>query len=146
MKNIQRHTPNRSMPACTIIPVLGYTDIQAAIEWLTNTFGFKERWRVGNHRAQLMLDEGAIAISELPEESEDHLPKPQTQSLMVRIDDVHKHHDHVASLGARIILPPHDYPYGERQYTTVDLGGHIWTFSQTIADVAPEDWGGVSAG
>ena len=34
---------------------------------------------------------------------------------------------------------------GERQYTAVDLGGHVWTFSQSIADVAPEGWGGVSA-
>jgi len=35
-----------------------------------------------------------------------------------------------------------DYPYGERQYTVEDPGGHRWTFSQTIADVAPEKWGG----
>lgn len=133
------------MPDCTIIPVLGYKDINAAIDWLCQTFGFKERWRVGTHRAQLTLEEGAIAISALPEEIEDHLPKPQTQSLMVRIADVHHHHEHAAKLGARIILPPADFPYGERQYTTVDLGGHIWTFSQTIADVAPEDWGGISA-
>ena len=33
---------------------------------------------------------------------------------------------------------------GERQYTAVDLGGHVWTFSQSIADVAPEERGGVS--
>jgi hypothetical protein len=23
-----------------------------------------------------------------------------------------------------------------------DLAGHEWTFSQTLADVAPEEWGG----
>ncbi|MEX6690587.1 VOC family protein [Danxiaibacter flavus] len=133
------------MPDCSIIPVLGYTDVQAAIEWLCQTFWFKERWRIGNHRAQLEFDNGAIAISALPEETEDHKPKPQTQSLMVRITDVDKHHEHVVKKGARVVLPPADFPYGERQYTTVDIGGHIWTFSQTIADVAPEDWGGVSA-
>lgn len=27
---------------------------------------------------------------------------------------------------------------------TFDPGGHRWTFSQTIADVAPEDWGASS--
>jgi hypothetical protein len=36
------------------------------------------------------------------------------------------------------------YPYGERQYTAEDLAGHRWTFTQAIADVAPEDWGGTS--
>src|SRR5213594_727012 len=37
---------------------------------------------------------------------------------------------------------PPDYPFGERQYTAEDLGGHTWTFSESIADVAPEEWGG----
>lgn len=45
---------------------------------------------------------------------------------------------------ARILHPPTDYPYGERQYEVEDLAGHRWTFSQTIADVAPEEWGGES--
>ncbi|MGO9885060.1 MAG: glyoxalase, partial [Solirubrobacteraceae bacterium] len=40
---------------------------------------------------------------------------------------------------------PTDFPYGERQYNAIDLGGHHWTFSQSIADVAPEQWGGTSA-
>ena len=26
-----------------------------------------------------------------------------------------------------------------------DLGGHRWTFTQAIADLAPENWGGTSA-
>jgi len=26
--------------------------------------------------------------------------------------------------------------------TLVDIGGHTWTFSQTIADIDPADWGG----
>ena len=34
----------------------------------------------------------------------------------------------------------------ERQYTAQDHAGHWWTFSQHIADLAPEDWGAVSAG
>ncbi len=43
----------------------------------------------------------------------------------------------------RIISPPTDYPYGERQYNVEDLGGHGWTLSQTIADVDPRAWGGI---
>jgi hypothetical protein len=34
------------------------------------------------------------------------------------------------------------------QYTCLDLAGHSWTFSETIANVAAADWGGqlVSSG
>lgn len=37
-------------------------------------------------------------------------------------------------------LAPH-FEYGERQYTVEDPAGHRWTFSETLADVAPEEWG-----
>jgi uncharacterized glyoxalase superfamily protein PhnB len=42
--------------------------------------------------------------------------------------------------GSSIRRPNH--PYGERQYTAEDPGGHRWTFSESIADVDPADWGG----
>lgn len=41
-------------------------------------------------------------------------------------------------------MEPTDFPYEERQYTVADLAGHRWTFTETRADVAPEDWGGLS--
>ena len=39
-------------------------------------------------------------------------------------------------------MEPTDFEYGERQYAVEDLAGHQWTFSQTLRDVAPEEWGG----
>lgn len=63
-------------------------------------------------------------------------------SVLVRIEDVDRHQQRAREHGARILRPPADYPYGERQYTAKDLAGHRWTFSQTIVDVAPEEWGG----
>ncbi|MGH2435363.1 MAG: hypothetical protein ACRDFA_00045 [bacterium] len=47
--------------------------------------------------------------------------------------------------GARIVGPPTDQPFGERPYAAEDHAGHPWTFSQHIADLAPEDWGATSA-
>jgi len=41
-------------------------------------------------------------------------------------------------------MEPRNFEYGERQYTAEDPAGHQWTFSETLADVAPEDWGGAS--
>lgn len=44
--------------------------------------------------------------------------------------------------GGRIVSPPATFPYGERQYSVVDPGGHVWTFSQTVASVHPDAWVG----
>ncbi len=41
-------------------------------------------------------------------------------------------------------MEPKDFEYGERQYNAEDFAGHQWTFSETIRDVAPEEWGGIS--
>lgn len=62
---------------------------------------------------------------------------------MVHVRDVNGLYEQAKSMGAQIINPPADYPFGERQCTVKDIGGHRWTFSQTIADVNPSTWGGI---
>ncbi len=61
--------------------------------------------------------------------------------MLVHVDDADRHHERAIKAGARILQPPTDFPYGERQYSAEDLGGHLWTFSQSIADVDPVSWG-----
>ncbi|MBV9945016.1 MAG: hypothetical protein JO262_23030 [Solirubrobacterales bacterium] len=135
-----RRAENRTMPACTLIAELAYDDVIAAIDWLCDRFGFLERWRVGEHRAQLSFGACTVAITE-PRTSN---VRPGPRDMMVRVADVAAHHERARECGVRIIREPTDFPYGERQYTAEDLGGHHWTFSQSIADVSPEDWGGTS--
>ena len=125
---------NRSMPPGVIIPELPYDDVRAAAAWLSQAFGFKERLRIGNHRCQLSFGEASVVAVERKE--------PGISSILVHVDDVDSHHARAKESGARIINPPTDYPFGERQYTATDIGGHRWTFSQTIADVDPGTWGG----
>ena len=131
---------NRTMPACTVIPELVYDDVLAAIEWLCEAFGLVERWRAGNHRAQLSIGQCTVAVTE-PRTSRAH---PGPVSVVVRVPDAAAHCERARERGARIVAEPRDFPYGERQYTAEDLGGHRWTFSQSIADVVPEEWGGTS--
>ena len=142
---------NRSIPACTVIPELAYPDVGTAIEWLTGAFGFTLRLRIGDHRAQMNVGDGAVVVREQNAgEAEDTSGGPVTQarratarhSVMVRVPDIDRHHERARQHGARILRPPTDYPYGERQYTVEDFAGHCWTFSQSIADVDPADWGG----
>ena len=63
--------------------------------------------------------------------------------MMVRVDDADQYYARAVECGARIIAPPTNYPYGERQYTAEDPGGFRWTFSQAIGDVDPATRGGV---
>ena len=132
--------PNRTMPDTTVMPILPYPDVTEAIAWLTDAFQFTERWRAGDHRAQLAVGEnGAVVVTERGPD------RVGPADIMVRVDDADAHHAHARDHGATIVQPPRDFPYGERQYDAVDLGGHRWLFSQRIADVAPEDWGGTSS-
>jgi uncharacterized glyoxalase superfamily protein PhnB len=137
--------PNRSIPKATVIPVLIYPDVREAVDWLGAAFGFVERVQIGeDHRAQLSFGDGAVIIGDVRNDRRPPRAGEATHSVMVRVDDAHAHCERAREHGARIVEEPTDFPYGERQYAAEDLAGHQWTFSQTIADVVPEDWGGIS--
>jgi uncharacterized glyoxalase superfamily protein PhnB len=127
---------NRSMPPGEIIPEIAYADVRQAVDWLCSCFGFVERLRIGDHRAQLAFGKGSIVVTEGGSEPGGGF------AIMVRVANVDEHYAQAARLGVKILQPPADYPYGERQYSAQDPGGHRWTFSQTIRDVDPSEWGG----
>lgn len=126
------------MPPGDVIPVLGYSDLGEAVRWLCAAFGFSERLRIFGHRVQLNVGDGSIvAVQNDPSVSS------STQSYtMVHIERIDDHYRHAAMNGAEILRPPNTEMYGERQYTARDLGGHVWTFSESVADVDPAEWGG----
>jgi uncharacterized glyoxalase superfamily protein PhnB len=132
---------NRSVPDASVIPELAYDDVTEASEWLCNAFGFTQRLRIGDHRVQLVFGNGALIVIERGEDGAEERDV-QTHAVLVRVDDADSHHERAAAHGARILRPPTDFPYGERQYNAIDIGGHYWTFSQSIADVDPATWGG----
>lgn len=122
-----------------MIPELAYPDIGKAIHWLCDAFGFTLRLRIANHRAQMNVGDGAVVLTELGEGQGTGIG----HSVMVRVENVDRHHERAIQRGARVLRPPADHPFGERQYTVEDFTGRRWTFSQTIADVDPTTWGGV---
>ena len=134
---------NRSIPVPTVIPVLTYPDVREAVAWLGAAFGFTERLRIGeNHRSQLNAGDGAVIVADVHGDRRPPRPGEVTHSVMVRVEDAHGHCERARRHGARIVMEPTDFEYGERQYAAEDPFGHRWTFSQTLADVAPEEWGG----
>jgi uncharacterized glyoxalase superfamily protein PhnB len=136
---------NRSIPSATIIPVLIYPDVRAAVAWLEEVFGFKERVQIGeDHRSQLSFGDGGVIVGDVRHDRRPPRPGEATHSVMVRVEDARAHCEHARAHGANILMEPTDFEYGERQYSAEDPAGHQWTFSETLTDVAPEEWGGIS--
>jgi uncharacterized glyoxalase superfamily protein PhnB len=141
---------NRSAPRASVVPVLVYQDVGKAVEWLCDTLGFKERLRHvmqngGVTHAQLDVGECAIMLGRQGGEFRAPFQPEVSQYVIVHIADVNAHFERVRQAGARILNGPADMPFGERQYTVEDPEGHRWTFSESVADVAPEAWGAVLA-
>jgi len=131
---------NRSMPAPTVIPVLLYPDVPSAVEQLCSYFGFTPRLRIGAHRVQLSIGLGAVVAAQGKGSSTTE--SESSHSVMVRVVNVDAHFTKAQAAGARLLSEPTTFPYGERQYSAVDSGGHIWTFSQSVQDSDPSSWGG----
>lgn len=141
---------NRSAPRATVVPILVYDDVGKAIDWLCATLRFRERLRaVGPGgsvvHAQLEFGEGAVMLGREGAEFRPPHPGEVNQYVVVHVENVDEHFEHSRQAGARILKTPADMPFGERQYTVEDPGGHRWTFSQSIADVAPQNWGATPA-
>jgi uncharacterized glyoxalase superfamily protein PhnB len=136
---------NRSAPSPVVVPVLPYPDVRAAVAWLERVFGFTERLQIADHRAQMNTGGGgAVIVAEYidrarrPQAGADHA----THAVMVRVPDVMAHHQRAVACGADVLQAPVDHVYGERQYVVRDIGGHHWTFSETLFDADPKEWGG----
>ncbi len=125
---------NRSVPPCAVIPVLIYPDPSAAAEWLGKAFGFTIRLRIANHRIQMKAGEGCFTIAE------GTVPSNHSHIIQVRIEDANGHCERARQNGAIVLTEPRDHSYGERQYNAQDFYGHRWDFTETITDVAPEEW------
>jgi uncharacterized glyoxalase superfamily protein PhnB len=136
---------NRSIPAATVIPVLIYPDVRAAVDWLSAAFGFVERIQIGDdHRSQMNVGEGGAVI--IGDVRHDRVPPRKgevTHQLKVRVEDVESHFARAREHGAEILSEPTDYEYGQREYLAADPWGHQWEFSETLEDVHPEVWGGI---
>src|SRR5512139_231042 len=80
---------NRSMPPGVIIPELPYPNVREAVDWLCETFGFTERLRIEDHRAQLQFGESSLVVTQ------GRNSNPPV-CVMVRVANVDAPYEHVA--------------------------------------------------
>jgi uncharacterized glyoxalase superfamily protein PhnB len=137
---------NRSAPPATVTPVLTYPDVRAAVAWLSAAFGFEERVRIGDdHRSQMRVgSDGAIVVADVHGERVAPGQHAVTHLIKVRVADVDASFARARDNGADVLQEPTTYDYGERTCEVADLAGHRWELTQSVADVEPESWGGVT--
>jgi uncharacterized glyoxalase superfamily protein PhnB len=137
---------NRSAPPATVTPVLVYPDVRAAVAWLEAAFGFGERVRIGDaHRAQMRVgDDGAIVVADVRRDQVAPSSGTVTQIVKLRVPDVDAALARARDAGARVLEEPTTWEYGERSCVVEDLAGHRWELTQTVRDVEPEEWGGIT--
>jgi uncharacterized glyoxalase superfamily protein PhnB len=137
---------NRSAPPATVTPVLIYSDVREAVAWLEGAFGFGERVRIGDaHRAQLRVGtDGAVVVADVHGEQVPPTAGAVTHLVKVRVPDVDAAFARARDFGARVLEEPITHTYGERSCELEDLAGHRWELTQTVRDVEPEEWGGIT--
>ena len=132
-----------------IYPMIAYEDTAAAIDWLTEAFGFAERGE------RYVMEDGTIGHAELDAggatvmlatpNREYQSPKSHRETcadaarwldnpwvidgLLVLVDDLDAHHAQAVAARANVIRPLEEGPDG-RLYTAEDLEGHRWMFQQ----------------
>jgi uncharacterized glyoxalase superfamily protein PhnB len=128
------------LPAATVVPVLRYRDLPAAIAWLCKAFGF-ERQRVTVDRngaityAQLTCGSALIMVGPVRASAFDKLLKQpdevggaETQVCYFFVADAHAHCARAKAAGAEIVFDIEDRANGGRSYSCRDPEGHLWNF------------------
>lgn len=122
----------------SIIPALRYRDATKAIEWLCEAFGFRRKMVVPGDggriaHAELTLGNGMVMLGDAETEFGNLVEAPgsskrSSPAIYVVIDDVDAHYARAKEAGAQIVFDIKTQDYGGRDYTVLDLEGHVWTF------------------
>jgi uncharacterized glyoxalase superfamily protein PhnB len=122
------------------IAILVYDDIEAAYEYLMNVYGFgpgelmRDPDGTAVH-AEIQAGDGEFWLHTESEEFGLKAPKNlggASGTMAVMVDDVDAHHRFAVERGAEVRYEPVDQPYGYREYSAVDLGGHLWSFMKPL--------------
>ena len=126
-----------------------YRDPKAALAWLEAAFGFEPSMVIlapdgSLAHSQMRFGDGLIMVGN--EWSSDHaspasIGGKNTQTVHIQLTaDIDGHFERARKAGAEILQAPETQFYGDRTYRARDPEGHIWTFAQTVEEIAPDVW------
>ena len=130
----------------SVIPMLSYEDGIAALVWLTEAFGFRERNRLTApdgrlSHAEMAVGDGLIMLASPTPDYQSpkrhrHVCEPARKwsavpwiidGVLVFVDDLDAHFTRAQAAGATILSGIEEGPPG-RRYRAEDLEGHRWFF------------------
>ena len=121
-----------------VTPYLLYEDGEAAIEFVSRAFGFREVDRsigaAGGLHAELEVCPGGgrVYLGQPPSGFQNPSQVGRTSLVHILVEDADAHYERAKAAGARIIEEPNDLPFGHRRYGCADPQGHEWYFAQPI--------------
>jgi PhnB protein len=122
----------------SVWPYLLYEDGEAAIEFATRAFGFREVDRAtggaGGLHAELEVAPGGgrIYFGQPPAGFRNAREVGATSHVFVLVDDVDSRYQRAADEGAEVIEELSDLPIGHKRFGCIDPQGHEWYFAQEI--------------
>src|SRR5687768_15785656 len=119
------------------IPLLVYSDIQAAHDFLVKAFGFEsggvQRDATGQAvHGEVRAGTAAIWLHRVTAEHQLASTGAANSGLVVFVDDVDAHYERARASGSQIDSAPQDMPYGQREYGARDIEGHCWWFAAPL--------------
>ena len=124
----------------TVVPVVRYRNIPAAITWLCHAFGFEEHRIVYNDNgvtsfAQLTFGTAMVMIAPIRGpafpilfKQPDEIGGAETQVCYFFVPDAHAHSARAKAAGAEFIVDKVDRVKGASGYLCRDPEGHLWSF------------------
>ena len=126
-------------PNDVLTPYLIVKGAAAAIDFYERVFGAVEKMRMEDGarigHAELRIGKSAIMLADAYPENRLLGPRELGGSpvrLLVETRDVDAVAARAAAAGAKVLQPPTDQPYGERNTKLEDPFGHVWIFSAPI--------------
>ena len=131
---------NASEFGASVIPVMRYRNLPAAIDWLCTALGFSRHHIVtgGNGAilfAQLTLGNAMIMVGPVRHSAfdkflrqPDEIGGAETQVCYFFVADAHAHCARARAAGAEIIFDIEGKANGGRSYSCRDPEGHLWNF------------------
>jgi uncharacterized glyoxalase superfamily protein PhnB len=114
----------------TVWPYLLYADVDAAAEFMTRAFGFREVDRQagvgGGTHLELETEAGGRLYAGQMETS------GRSGMVYVLVPDVDAHHERARAEGAEVFEELFDTPFGHRRYSCADPQGQWWSFATAL--------------
>jgi len=131
----------------TLTPYLAVEDAERAIEFYKDAFGAEENLRMPGPdgkiaHAELQLGDSKLMLSDPFPQSNVRPPSERggpTASIFMYCEDVDAVFAQAKRAGATVEMELQDMFWGDRFGTLVDPFGQVWSLSQHVEDLSPEE-------